>query len=292
MNIISDLLIHNLDIAGVIVLIASLFPIIKLMKELPSGHFRKWWAMLIVLISFFIVGYLYYAQQNHNVKDFSQNIIIPFILFFGSLFVFFTSTLFLGTTLDIKRIYTLEIENVTDPLMGIYNRRHLDRILYIEFSKATRHKLPLSILMLDIDFFKKVNDTYGHNVGDMVLKNLGTLMKELCRETDIVARYGGEEIMIVCPLIDGRHAIELAERLRQKIEASIIVPADVKNGITEVRITVSIGIAEYTPEISTVEDLVKLSDLALYRAKNEGRNRTFFCDGTTSETVLKEKHIA
>lgn len=291
MNIISDFFIHYLDIAGTIILIASLFSIIKLMRELPSGHFRKWWAILIVLIFFFIVGYIYYVQQHHNSSDFSENAIIPYILFFGSLFVFFTTTLFLQTTIDIKRIYTLEIENSTDSLMGIYNRRHLDRILKEEFSRAVRYSQPLSILMLDIDFFKKVNDSYGHDIGDRVLKNLGIIMKELVRETDYIARYGGEEIMIVSPLTDGKQAVELAERLRKKIEACIMVPANVKKEITEVHITVSIGVAEYTPYISSVEDLIKRADMALYRAKNEGRNCIFICDGTTPETVLLNKSI-
>ncbi|MCW8822214.1 MAG: GGDEF domain-containing protein [Sulfurovum sp.] len=291
MNRIYDFCIYNLDIVGTIILIASLFPIIKLMQELPSGHFRKWWAILIVMIFFFIIGYMYYVQQHHYDSGFFQNAIIPYILFFGSLFVFFTTTLFLRTTLDIKRIYTLEIENSTDPLMGIYNRRHLSRILDKEFSKAVRYSQSLTILMLDIDFFKKINDNYGHDIGDIVLKNLGILLKELVRETDSVARYGGEEIMIVSPLIDGQHAVELAERLRQKIEACIMVPADVKKGIAEIHITVSIGIAEYTPNISSVEDLIKRSDMALYRAKNEGRNCIFICNGTTPETVLLEKAI-
>ena len=246
----TEFLIYNLDIAGTIILIASLFPIVKLMKELPSGHFRKWWAILIVLILFFIAGYLYYTQQHHTTNGFSQNIVIPFILFFGSLFVFFTTTLFLKTTIDIKRIYHLEIENITDPLMGIYNRRHLTRILQDEFSKAKRYALPFSILMIDIDYFKKVNDNYGHDIGDIVLKNFGSMVQSMTRETDYVARYGGEEIMILCPLTEGEQAAGLAERIRQKVEEQIIIAKDEKKGIPEIRITVSIGVAEYVSDIS------------------------------------------
>jgi diguanylate cyclase (GGDEF)-like protein len=123
----------------------------------------------------------------------------------------------------------------------------------------------------------------------MVLTKLGILIQELCRETDTVARYGGEEIMVVCPMTDRENVVNLAERIRQKIEFSILVPADVEKGITEVRITVSIGISEYTRDVSSVENLVKRADMALYRAKNEGRNCIFFCDGSTPETVLFEK---
>lgn len=289
MNRMSEFLIHNLDIAGSLILILSLFPIFKLMRELSPGSVRKWWGILIAMIFFFIISYLYYAHKHHHDSEFSEYAIVLYILFFGSLFVLFSSTLFLHTTIDIKRIHTLEIENIMDPLMGIFNRRHLSRILDAEFSKAERYGHPLSVLMLDIDFFKKVNDTYGHDIGDKVLKNLGTLILELVRESDYVARYGGEEIMIVCPLIDAKHAVELAERLRQKIEDCTIVPEDAEKGITEVCITVSIGVSEYTPEVSSAEDLVKRADIALYRAKNEGRNRVFLCNGTTSETILLDK---
>ena len=244
---------------------------------------------MIALILFFIVGYIYYALQHRHESDFSQNGIIPFILFFGSLFVFFTTTLFLETTIDIKRIYHLEIENITDPLMGIYNRRHLTRILQEEFSKAERYNLPFSIIMLDIDHFKKINDTYGHDIGDIVLINLGTIIQKLIRETDYVARYGGEEIMVVCPLTDAEHAVGLAERLRREIEACIVVPHCETKGVPEVHITVSMGVSEYSSDIASVTELVKRADIALYRAKHEGRNRVFLCNGTTPETILLEK---
>lgn len=280
---------YNLDIAGIVILVASLFPIMRLMLQLPPGVLRRWWKILIVFILFFIAGYLYYAQQRRLDSDFSVNEIVTYLLFFGSLFVFFVSTLALRTALDVKRIYTLEIENITDPLMAINNRRHLERMLQDEFSKAVRYKLPFSVLMLDIDLFKKINDSYGHNVGDMVLKNLGAFMKEFIREADCVARYGGEEVVMVCPLTDGQHAAYMAERLRQEIERSVFVPADVIAGGREVRITVSIGVAEYAPELSSAEELVKRADMALYRAKSEGRNRIFLCDGTTPGAILLKK---
>ena len=91
MNNISEFLLYYLDIAGSIILIASLFPLLELMKELPSGHFRKWWGMLIALIFFFIIGYLYYVQQHHTDNTFSQNLIIPYILFLDQLLSFLLS---------------------------------------------------------------------------------------------------------------------------------------------------------------------------------------------------------
>ena len=198
------------------------------------------------------------------------------------------SILSLQTALDIKRIHTLELENVTDPLMNIRNRRYLEKRLEEEFAKAIRYNLPLSILMLDVDHFKRINDTFGHDIGDIVLKNLGGMIREFIRETDCAARYGGEEIMILSPSTDGTHAAYLAERLRKEIETSTIVPAEPARGIKEVRITVSIGSAEYNADTGDVQSLVKLADKALYRAKSEGRNRVFVCDGTTPDTVLSD----
>ncbi|MDO9208887.1 MAG: GGDEF domain-containing protein [Sulfuricurvum sp.] len=276
----------NLDIAGIILLLVTLVPILKLKCELPIGSVRKLWKILSAMIFFFIGIYIYITVQYRIGNVLINRDIICILLFFGALFVLMVSTLSLRTALDIKRIYTLEIENITDPLMGISNRRHLERKLHEEFAKAVRYDLAFSILMLDIDYFKNVNDTYGHDTGDMVLKNLGAIIKNFIRVSDIVARYGGEEIMVLCPLTDGNHAASLAERLRQEIDKRVIVPADMEKEGREIRITVSIGVAEYLPEISTVEDLVKRADRAMYRAKHEGRNRIFLCNNSTSDEMI------
>lgn len=282
MGTIMHFIINSLDITGIIILFFSLLPIAKLLYELPPGPLKKWWKILIGMVFFFIVSYLYLALQFRFESTLYGAEVMCILLFFGSLFVYFVSTLSLKTTLDIKRIYALEIENITDPLMDISNRRHLEQKLRQEFSEAVRYNLPFSILMLDIDHFKNVNDTYGHDVGDIVLRNLGALIKNFIRESDSVARYGGEEIVIILPLTDGQAAASMAERLRHEIEQCVMVPAESEKGITEIRITASIGVAEYAPELLNADELVKRADKAMYRAKEEGRNRVFLSDGTTS----------
>lgn len=267
--------INSLDIAGILLLIATLFPLRKLMQELPYGSIRKFWRILAGMILFFIATYIVIAIQFRTHSAISGREIICSVLFLGALFVLMVCILSLQTARDIKRIYTLEIENMTDPLMSISNRRHLDEKLVDEFSKASRYHLPLSILMIDIDHFKRINDNYGHEMGDLVLKKLGALIKTLVRETDTVARYGGEEIMVISPLTDGEHASWLGERLRHQIEHCIMLPEDLENDIKAVSVTVSIGIAEYTPYVSAVENLVKRADEAMYQAKRQGRNRVF-----------------
>ena len=281
-------IIYNFDIAGIILLFSALLPAIKLMRELPPGQMRTRWKIFSVMIVFFIVSYLYITWQHRiNTPLFGLEAVL-LLLFFGALFVLLVSALSLQTALDVKRIYALEIESITDPIMGIGNRRYLERKLNEEFAKAKRYALPLSVLMIDIDHFKEVNDTFGHDAGDVVLKNLGTLISKFIRESDYAARYGGEEIVLITPLTDGPHAAFIAERLRKKIEEDVIVPADQDKGIAATRITVSIGVAAYSPETGTTEDLLKHADMAMYRAKHEGRNRIFLCDGTTPDMVLPQ----
>lgn len=281
-------ILNNLDILGIVLLFLTLVPIVRLMRELPDGIMKKRWRGLVALIVFFIGMYLYIAVEYRLESVSISREVICLLLFFGAMFVFLVSVLSLRTALDIKRIYTLEIENITDPLMGINNRRYLERRLHEEFSKARRHDLPLSVMMLDIDHFKNVNDTYGHDGGDLVLKNLGALITKTIRESDCVSRYGGEEIVIIFPMTDGKNAVQMAERLRKEIEASVIVPADMEKEGREIRITVSIGIAENIPDVSNAEDLVKRADTAMYRAKNEGRNRVVLCDGTSPDLIVSK----
>jgi diguanylate cyclase (GGDEF)-like protein len=268
-------IINYLDIVGIALLIITLIPLRKLMHELPHGSIRKLWQILSIMILFFIATYIVIALQFRAQNDFLSREIVCIVLFLGSLFVFMVCTLSLQTARDIKRIYALEIENITDPLMSINNRRHLDQKLEEEFAKAARYDHAFSILMIDIDHFKNVNDLYGHDIGDLVLKKLGILINTLVRETDTVARYGGEEIMLLCPLTDGHHAAWLAERLRCEIEKCVIVSSDMETEGREVLVTVSIGVAEFSSDIFCVTDLVKRADEAMYQAKNEGRNRVY-----------------
>lgn len=276
-------IINYLDILGIALLVVTLIPLRKLMHELPHSSIRKLWQILSGMILFFIATYIVIAMQFRLHDDFSSREIICTVLFLGSLFVLMVCTLSLQTARDIKRIYTLEIENITDPLMSINNRRHLDQKLEEEFSKAVRYGLAFSILMIDIDRFKNINDTYGHDTGDLVLKKLGKLINKLIREFDTVARYGGEEIMVLCPLTDGHHAAWLAERLRHEIEQYAMVSSDMEKEGREILVTVSIGVAEYTSEVSTAGDFVKRADEAMYRAKHEGRNQVFVYGNPPSE---------
>lgn len=156
-----------------------------------------------------------------------------------------------------------------DGLTGLYNHRMYYVRLDEEFIRRHRSGAPISVLLLDIDHFKLVNDRYGHLAGDMVLKTLSELVMRSCRAMDVACRYGGEEITIILPETDADGALEIAERLRKSVEAQHFELGDSKNG----HITVSIGVATSSESLSSSRDLTESADRALYRAKEQGRNR-------------------
>ncbi|MEW6728343.1 MAG: GGDEF domain-containing protein [Pseudomonadota bacterium] len=155
-----------------------------------------------------------------------------------------------------------------DPLTGVYNRRFGMQRLNEEFSRAVRADLPLAVLMVDIDHFKRINDTYGHLVGDRVLVKVARLVRSLLREGDVLLRYGGEEFMVILPGASCHDAKTLAQRLRHAVEDLVVT-----HGEQSFRVTVSIGAASY-PEMNadTQEQFVHTADERLYRAKQSGRN--------------------
>jgi diguanylate cyclase (GGDEF)-like protein len=160
-----------------------------------------------------------------------------------------------------------------DEKTGLWNYRHFNERLEDEFRRARRYGNRLTLVMLDIDHFKSVNDRFGHVAGDGVLREFGAIMGRTARQTDIIARYGGEEFTILLPQTAAVHGQRLADRIRRRSEAhDFASPGDPG----PIRITVSAGVATYpiNDRIQQAIDLVKAADAALYRAKAEGRNRT------------------
>jgi len=268
-----SLILNILVFVGAAILGVSFFPIRKLVSQLPAGGIRRRWHFLSILIIFFLFGYLWYNIAYWDRYEDYFDLIVPVVFFFGAVFVLLVGTLALQTALDINQISALKRQNIIDPLIGIYNRRHFDLRLSEEIERAHRYNLPLSMLLLDIDHFKNVNDTRGHQIGDMVLKSLGQILLKIVRETDVVARYGGEEIAIITPHTSVLSAAELAERLRQAVEKSVMVPADKYEDRKSVSISVSIGVAGLDQQTIYEQSLIERTDKALYEAKQKGRNR-------------------
>ncbi len=159
---------------------------------------------------------------------------------------------------------------LTDMLTGTYNRAHFDATLEAELSRSRRSKRPVSLLMIDMDHFKSINDTYGHSVGDQVLKAAANVLQETTRRSDIVCRYGGEEFSVILPDTSNKNALITAEKIR-KAMASLKIPC----GEQTLRVTISIGISgtSSTFESLSPSELIDQADRALYRSKHNGRNR-------------------
>ena len=163
---------------------------------------------------------------------------------------------------------SLEEMSVRDGLTGVYNRRHLETCLTTEIARAERHQVPLSVLMFDIDFFKKVNDTYGHQAGDEVLKAVAERTQSILRSSDVCGRYGGEEFTVLLPNTDLQGAGQMGERLRRIISDKPVPARELS-----IPVTVSVGASTLRHAGTALELMLKEADVALYRAKAAGRDR-------------------
>ena len=171
-----------------------------------------------------------------------------------------------------EAVESATVEKIQDPLTGLYNRRYMEIMLGHELQRAKRAQYPVSLVLMDIDHFKKLNDTYGHLAGDEVLRRLAKLIKSQVRSADVACRYGGEEFLIILPETELQVAVDRAEKLRQAFaELSIAYGEEV------IKSSLSLGVAVFLGDESS-RRLIQRADLALYQAKNDGRNRVVLAD--------------
>lgn len=175
----------------------------------------------------------------------------------------------------------LTTQAIRDPLTGLYNRRFLDESLQREIYRANRYSHPISLLMLDIDHFKKINDTYGHETGDAVLKNIALILQKYSRKSDIACRFGGEEFILILPETTLQIAFQRAEELRQAV-TDLHVQCE---GKTIQNLTISIGVSSYPQHGESLREITSAVDQALYKAKSSGRNKVVIAQNLK---VLKE----
>ncbi len=177
----------------------------------------------------------------------------------------------------------LEKLSVTDGLTGLFNREHLMVTLTMEIARADRQEEAFTILMIDLDHFKKYNDSYGHLAGDEVLSKMGTVFTDCIREVDYAARYGGEEFLIMLPQTALPGAVEVAERIRKRMAE------ETQSDEREVSLTLSIGVAEYPKHGDTTQALIAAADAALYQAKRRGRNRVVRATAQKGESITRAR---
>jgi diguanylate cyclase (GGDEF)-like protein len=177
----------------------------------------------------------------------------------------------------------LEKLSVTDGLTGLFNRDHLMVTVTMEIARADRQETPFTVLMIDLDHFKKYNDTHGHLAGDEVLAKIGAVFSDCTREVDYAARYGGEEFLVLLPQTGTVGATEVAERIRARFAEEAVQASD------GVFVTLSIGLAEYPQHGDTAESIIAAADAALYRAKRGGRNRVVAASVRKSKTTPRAR---
>ncbi|MBU3158221.1 diguanylate cyclase [Clostridium frigoris] len=235
-----------------------------LISKLNLNKFKKWTYMslissLIIAASYFLI------VKNSTALRYSLVYFLLSSLIIGTLAYYISNYMYTS----IKLLDRLEHESTVDFLTGLNNVRQYDNALNESFLNVKNKKEHLSILIIDIDFFKKVNDTYGHLAGDAVLRQLGIVLSTFSRSFDIVSRIGGEEFSVILPDCPAKQSMEVAERLRLAVELQEFILPDE----TKINICVSIGSATYPDNVNNLETLVHEADTALYAAKNSGRNR-------------------
>jgi diguanylate cyclase (GGDEF)-like protein len=164
---------------------------------------------------------------------------------------------------------TLQIQSIRDPLTGLFNRRYMEGVLQKEVGLASKNNHKLSALMIDIDFFKRFNDQFGHDAGDAVLEEVGLLLKNFARKNDTACRYGGEELVLISPFTGPEEAREMGEKVREAVKEISIRHRETLLGA----ITVSVGVATCPDDGVTVDEFLKAADNALYQAKASGRDK-------------------
>jgi two-component system, cell cycle response regulator len=244
---------------------------LSIAKEIAQGDFRS------IKLTFILNHSLEHSLSGHVIKIGNRYIIFAHTVHLTDHELVVTLSKLNDELTDLtrelnKKNRELEAANSTitklmntDPLTGLTNRRQLKEMLDAEMSKARRHGHPLSALMTDIDHFKSINDAYGHDTGDKVLVKVAQALRSTCRKEDIVARFGGEEFVVILPDSPAASAVECAERIRKAVEETVYPGIDRP-------VTASFGATLFL-QTDTEDSLIKRADAALYEAKETGRNR-------------------
>jgi diguanylate cyclase (GGDEF)-like protein len=266
---ISSLLVQSALVTAAGLSLTSLVPVQRIYRMLSPGVIRVTWGALGSLICILAIGDVAFLWINHTGgPNHPGDWLVGLVSLAAALFAVVACNLAHHTAKDVSRLSRLESVASVDPVTELYNRRHIMAVLEAECIRSSGNSSPLSVLLMDVDNFKKINDTYGHQAGDVVLKEMANLITA-ASGSSLVGRYGGEEFLVLLPDEDAAGAWVTAERIRAVIEAATVV----YDGNPIISPTISIGIATTFGWKEKPEDLVGLADEALYDAKSAGRNR-------------------
>ena len=249
-------------------LAASLSPLKAILKMLGEGPLYRRWKLLYRLALIFTISYPIFAAIHLGLTTTGADVFVGAILALTGLGSILFSRLSEMTTRDLVRIASLERDVMRDPLTGLLNRRNLEGRLDEEIARARRLGLPLSLLMIDLDHFKHINDSYGHLMGDQVLRHVSSMVVSKVRVSDMVVRYGGEEFLVIAPDSALEEATHLGDRLLHHLRNHEV---PLPNG-EPLKVTASIGAASLYDGESQISFL-RRADMALYEAKGQGRDR-------------------
>ncbi len=248
-------------------MLSNLIPTLYDQKETDIDIIREHLREFLASDIFYFGGYLFIDHSN------SDKIITSYDVRILEMLIQTAGLLYQNLRLreQLKKLFVrAEKDAITDHLTNLFNFRYFTQQLIRELNRAQRHHSHFVLLMLDIDFFKQYNDTFGHQAGDLVLQRLAKLLLQNTRSSDFVARYGGEEFVIICPELDRSSGKKLAEKLCRIIAKS---PFPLEEKLPHKKVTISIGVAVFPEDSKSASELIHNADLALYAAKNNGRNQ-------------------
>jgi diguanylate cyclase (GGDEF)-like protein len=254
-------------------LLCALWPVARIRKILPDPALIKAWYLLSCFILLFIGGYLTYLILSCKTHVALGEIVVPVVFFFGGIFVFIVCRLFDVTAAKLVDFKRLEYESIRDPLTGTFNRRHMQYSLKAQADLARRNNSELSLILIDLDHFKSINDQFGHLCGDSILRQVSdTISAQVKRDIDQVFRYGGEEFMVMLPQTPLEGAVEVAEHIREMIARDEYI-AEKDEQIVRVSCSASIGVGVYMPVREDIMQCLARVDDNMYQAKENGRNQ-------------------
>ncbi|MBB5342639.1 GGDEF domain-containing protein [Tunturibacter empetritectus] len=266
---IPNLIIQLILAISIVLLFSALLPIRWLCAMLPRGRARSTWRAMAALLTLAAAGVAVFLCINTNDgPNHYEDLVVTLVFLAASIFVLTVCTLALHTAKDLSKIADLEFAAIVDPVTELFNRRHIMALLDAQCQHSSRHNSPFSILLIDVDNFKTINDTFGHRTGDTVLKELGRVIAHIIPDSRNIGRYGGEEFLVILPQSASSEAWRIAEDLRATVQSTTI--AGDRAPISSP--TISIGIATAYGWKETSEDLIEIADEALYSAKAAGRN--------------------
>ena len=273
-----------LVLSGICMLVVSAFTSQQLIRKLPMGKVRNSWQMLTYIIVGFIFAYAAYMLMLMTGQVNLVSLSIAKIGFTAAAFMLLLCFLTYQITRDIREAIAMDQASIIDPVLDIYNRRYFERRIDEETQRSRRYKLPLSLILFDIDGFNNVKDQHGNLVGDVVLKKVSDFIVNKVRSSDIVARFDEHKIVIGTTQTEEEMAEILADRLREEIADLNVLPNSDTNDAAALQVTVSAGVSTVLDSIKTGFDLVDCAEKALKQAHRQGKN----CVSTYDPTGLVE----